>query len=162
MRMRDRFRLDFPQSLAQFQEYEEAQKAIDFLAAKDFPVEHLMIVGTDLRLVERITGRRTLAKVLRRGAFSGIGTGLLIGLMMMIFFGGDNPSVMLLLGLGVGIVTGVVTAGLGFSMGKGKREFDSLRDTIATTFELLVEHKVAERARELLASMPGFGAGRFW
>ncbi len=72
-------KLEFPQSLAVYDDYAAAQKTVDFLADEKFPVEQLMIVGTDLKRVERITGRlidrqgrprwgdlRPLARCLRR------------------------------------------------------------------------------------------------
>lgn len=161
MRIKDKFKLNFPQSLGEFKEYEDAQKAVDYLAANEFPVENLMIVGTGIQLVERVVGRRTLPRVLRQGAISGIGTGLLVGLMLMIFLGGENPLLMLVAGFVIGIVMGVLTSGLGYSLSSGKRDFDSIRDTVATDFEVLVEHKVAARAHELLARMPGYRSGMF-
>lgn len=161
MRIKDKFKLNFPQSLGEFKEYEDAQKAVDYLAANEFPVENVMIVGTGIQLVERVVGRRTLPRVLRQGAISGIGTGLLVGLMLMIFLGGENPLLMLVAGFVIGIVMGVLTSGLGYSLSSGKRDFDSIRDTVATDFEVLVEHKVAARAHELLVRMPGYRSGMF-
>lgn len=157
----ERFRLQYPQSLGEFGKYDEAQRAVDFLSDKEFPVENLMIVGTNLRLVERVTGRRTWPRVLMQGAISGIGTGMIVGLMLMLFMGVDNPLAMLLMGLLIGILMGVLMAGLSYSLTQGKRDFESMSQTIATSYELLVEHKVAGRARELLAAMPGFRAGQF-
>lgn len=157
----DRFKLDFPQSLGEFGRYEEAQKTVDYLADQQFPVENMMIVGTNLKLIERVVGRRTWGRVLSQGAISGIGTGLLVGLMLMIFMPIENIMLMLLAGLGIGIVTGILTAGLGYSLSNGKRDFDSLRETVATNYEVLVEHKVAGRARELLEKMPGYRAALF-
>ncbi|SDL39199.1 general stress protein [Tessaracoccus oleiagri] len=161
MGLKDRFQLNYPQSLGEFGAYEDAQKAVDFLVERKFPVENLMIVGTNLKLVERVIAPRTWPRVLGRGALSGIGTGFLMGLMLLLFVGGDNPLLMLLLGLAIGVFTGVVTAGLGRSLAGGKREFESMRDTVATNFEVLVEHKVAQQARELLATMPGYRSGLF-
>lgn len=162
MKMKDRFQLDFPQSLGEFRNYEDAQKAVDYLADKEFPVENLMIVGTNLKLVERVVGRRTWPRVLGQGAVSGITTGLIVGLMLMLFMGSiENPLLMMLVGLAIGIVMGVLTAGLAYSLSSGKRDFDAVRDTVATSFEVLVEHKVAGKARELLGQMPGYRAGLF-
>lgn len=42
-----------------YSEYDSAQVAVDRLSDTGFPVEHLDIVGSDLRLVERVTGRLT-------------------------------------------------------------------------------------------------------
>ncbi len=53
------FELDYPQLVGQYKHYEEAQAAVDFLSDEQFPVENLLIVGADLKSVERITGRRT-------------------------------------------------------------------------------------------------------
>lgn len=161
MKMPDKFKLDFPQSLGEYRSYEDAQKAVDYLADNEFPVENLLIVGTDLKLVERVIGRRTWGRVLARGAMSGITTGLIVGLMLMLFGGTERGAVMLLMGLGIGILMGVLTAGLSYSLSDGKRDFDAVRETVATSFEILVEHKVATKAREMLAKMPGHRSDLF-
>jgi hypothetical protein len=44
-------------TVARFDDYETAQRAVDRLSDDGFPVETLDIVGSDLRLVERVTGR---------------------------------------------------------------------------------------------------------
>ena len=46
-------------TVASFGTYEEAQEAVDRLSDDGFAVESLDIVGSDLRLVERVTGRLT-------------------------------------------------------------------------------------------------------
>ena len=38
--------LEFPQSLAVYDDYAAAQKAVDFLSDNHFPVQNCMIVGT--------------------------------------------------------------------------------------------------------------------
>jgi hypothetical protein len=42
-------------TVARFDEYETAQRAVDRLSDDGFPVENLDIVGSELRLVERVT-----------------------------------------------------------------------------------------------------------
>ena len=64
------FKLEYPQSLGVFDSYPDAQKAVDQLADANFPVKNLAIVGTDLRLMERVTGRRTWGTVLGEGVMS--------------------------------------------------------------------------------------------
>mgnify|MGYP006111902719 CR=1 FL=1 len=54
------FSLQYPQSLGVFDQYADAQKAVDFLSDEHFPVENIAIVGTELRQVERVTGRPPL------------------------------------------------------------------------------------------------------
>ena len=41
---------------------------VDYLSDNDFPVRNLAIVGTELKSVERVTGRFTRAKVAAAGA----------------------------------------------------------------------------------------------
>ena len=78
------FSLEFPQSLGVFDAYADAQKAVDYLSDEEFPVENCLIVGTDLKQVERVTGRLTTPRRLA-GAASGAWLGLLIGLLLGIF-----------------------------------------------------------------------------
>ena len=44
---------------------------------------------------------------------------------------------------------------LGYAMTRGQRDFQSVTAVVATRYEVLVEHKVAGQARELLAKLPG-------
>lgn len=37
--------------------YLDAQKAVDYLADQQFPVQLVSIVGNDLKMVERVTGK---------------------------------------------------------------------------------------------------------
>ena len=55
-------------SLGTFEKYEDAQKLVDTLSDKEFPVQNCLIVGTDLKQLERITGRLTWGRVLLGGA----------------------------------------------------------------------------------------------
>src|SRR3954466_7066684 len=82
--------LQFPQSLAVYDDYAAAQKAVDFLSDKEFPVENCMIVGTDLKQVERITGRITTGKVAIGGALSGLWLGIFIGVIFTLFDDGSG------------------------------------------------------------------------
>src|SRR3982751_3402031 len=77
--------LDFPQSLAVYDDYAAAQKTVDFLSDNKFPVEQCMIVGTDLKRIERITGRLTTGRVALGGLVSGVWLGLFVGLVLSLF-----------------------------------------------------------------------------
>ncbi len=81
--------LEFPQSLAVYDDYAAAQKAVDFLSDNAFPVQNCMIVGTDLKQVERITGRLTKGRVALAGALSGLWLGLFVGLIFSLFGEGN-------------------------------------------------------------------------
>lgn len=153
--------LKYPQLVAEYETYEAAQTAVDFLADRKFDVRSLCIVGTNLKSIERVTGRRTWGNVLAQGAISGLGTGSLVGVMIFLFTPGSSLLVMLMVGLLLGVTVGVLTAGLGYAASGGKRDFNSIRQTIATKYELLAEHNRVAEARELLAQEPGTRAAMF-
>jgi hypothetical protein len=155
------FELEFPQSVGIFNSYPEAQKAVDYLADEKFPVQNLAIVGTELRSVERVLGRRSWSTVLSSGVSSGISTGLLVGLVMLIFTRPTSVVVLLLTCLAMGIAIGLAFAAVGYAMTKGKRDFTSVTQTVATKYEVLCEHKVAAQAREMLQQRPGARAAAF-
>ncbi|MDG0799519.1 hypothetical protein PQO10_002778, partial [Pectobacterium punjabense] len=87
---------------------------------------------------------------------SGIGTGLLVGIMMGIFFAPSSQAMWLylLVGLLLGVLIGVITSAIGYAMTGGKRDFNSIRVTVASKYQILAEHKVAAQARDMLAQMP--------
>lgn len=147
-------RLEFPQSLAVYDDYAAAQKTVDYLSDQKFPVEHLMIVGTDLKRVERITGRLTSGRVAVGGVLSGLWLGLFVGLIFS-FFVDENILAMIVSTMLLGALFGVVWAMLGYALTRGQRDFSSVTQVVATRYEVLVEHKVAGQARELLAGLPG-------
>jgi len=147
-------RLEFPQSLATYDDYAAAQRTVDFLSDEKFPVEHLMIVGTDLKRIERITGRLTTGRVAVGGVLSGLWLGLFVGLVLSFFADG---SALAILGstMLIGALFGVIWAMLGYALTRGQRDFQSVTQVVATRYEVLVEHKVAAEARETLAKLPG-------
>lgn len=147
-------KLEFPQSLAVYDDYATAQKTVDFLSDQHFPVQHLMIVGTDLKRVERITGRLTTGRVALGGILSGVWLGLFVGLIFAIFVD-ENALAMIVSTMLFGAVFGLVWALLGYALTRGQRDFSSVTQVVATKYEVLVEHKVAAQARELLAGLPG-------
>jgi hypothetical protein len=146
--------LQFPQSLAVYEDYAAAQKAVDFLSDKEFPVENCMIVGTDLKQVERITGRLTSSKVALGGALSGLWLGIFIGIIFAIFDSGSGLATVITTAL-FGVVFGIVWALVGYAATRGQRDFSSVRVVVATRYEVLVEHKLLVKAQEILAQLPG-------
>jgi hypothetical protein len=146
--------LEFPQSLAVYDDYAAAQKAVDFLSDKEFPVQNCMIVGTDLKRVERITGRLTTGRVALGGLISGVWLGLFIGLVFALFTDEGILGVIISTVV-IGALFGVIWALVGYALTRGQRDFSSVTSVVATKYEVLVEHKVATQARELLAQAPG-------
>jgi hypothetical protein len=144
--------LEYPMSLGVYERYEQAQKAVDFLSDNEFPVQNCLIVGTDLKQVERVTGRLTNGKVALGGLASGLWMGLFVGLVLSLFGTGDTWSIILSTML-FGAIFGLVFAFAGYRATRGQRDFTSVSQVVATRYEVLVEHKFAERARTLLATM---------
>ncbi len=147
--------LDFPQSLGVYDEYADAQKAVDFLSDEEFPVENCLIVGTDLRQMERVTGRLTTRKVALGGLLSGVWLGLFVGLIFSLFGGPGGTFSVILSTVLFGALFGVIWSLAGYAATRGRRDFSSVSRIVATRYEVLVEHKHAARGRELLATMPG-------
>lgn len=160
-RMSSLFQLDYPQSVGVYDTYEEAQRVVDFLADSKFPVENLCIVGTELRSVERVLGRRTWATVFSAGLQNGVTTGLLVAMLMWFLQPEANVGALLLYALGLGLLIGVVVSVIAHLMSRGRRDFTSVSQTVATKYEILAEHKVVGQARQLVLTMPGARAAMF-
>lgn len=132
--------------------YERAQEAVDYLSDHEFAVENVTIVGSDLRLVERVTGRLTRGKVIGAGAASGALWGLFIGTFVFLFGARVSilvPIIAALIGAAVGAVSGL----LAYAATGGKRDFTSSSGVVATSYELVCQPGVAEEARNLLGRL---------
>ena len=154
--------LQYPRSLGVYERYEQAQKVVDYLSDNEFAVENLAIVGTELRTIERIAGRLTRQKVAVASAASGVWMGLFIGVAFALF-GDGNPVGFVITLVILGGLFGAIWSQIGYSTltRGGTRDFSSVSQVVATKYEVLVEHKLAERATEMLASMPGNPAQSF-
>jgi hypothetical protein len=140
------------QSVASFPTYPEAQRAVDGLSDAGFPVESVDIVGSDLRLVEHVTGRLTSGRAAMYGAGIGAWWGLLFGLLVGLFTTGPEWVGLVLGGLVIGAIFG---ASLGFFTQwatQGRRDFSSTSGLVAGRYDVVVENEHAERARQLLSS----------
>ena len=133
--------------------YSEAQRAVDYLADRDFPVGDVTIVGVDLMLVERVIGRLTWSRVLISGAASGAWFGLFVGLLLGLFSTGNNTFGPILVGLVSGVLFGVVFAAVGYGATRGRRDFTSASQMVAGRYDVLCQPRNAEKARELLAKL---------
>ncbi|WP_161634790.1 general stress protein [Nesterenkonia sp. AN1] len=136
--------------LGRYRSYEDAQKLVDHLtAAEDFDVKALTIVGNDLRSVEHIRTRLTYPRVALGGAAQGAMFGAFIGLLIYLFSPEAsiyNLALSVVLGMAIWMIIGVI----GFAMRKGKREYASSSQLVATTFDVVCEFSAAQRARQLV------------
>ena len=133
--------------------YAEAQRAVDYLADRDFPVADVTIVGVDLMLVERVIGRLTWGRVLLSGAASGAWFGLFVGLLLGLFSTGNNTFGPILVGLVSGVAFGAIFAAVGYGATRGRRDFTSASQMVAGRYDVLCQPRNAEKARELLAKL---------
>ena len=141
--------------VAAYDSYAEAQRAVDLLSDRGFPVEKVAIIGQGLRYVEQVTGRLTTGRAALLGALQGALLGAFFGLLMGLIFTYDpNPAVWLLFlyGLVVGALIGAALgAALHLATG-GTRDFSSVPGMQAERYEVVVDEDVADRAAELLGS----------
>lgn len=149
--VRARLSLEYPMSLGTFDTYDAAQKAVDTLSDAQFPVQNCLIVGTDLKQLERITGRLTWGRVMAAGALSGVWLGLFVGFIFALFDSQNNVLALVLSTVLVGALFGLVWSAIGYAATGGRRDFSSVSQIVPSRFEVLCEHKVAQQAREILA-----------
>ncbi len=133
--------------------YEEAQRAVDHLAENDFPVQEVTIVGVNLMLVERVTGRLSWSRVLGGGAASGAWFGLFVGLIMGMFSQEGAWIGPVLVGLATGVVFGLIFAAVGYASTRGRRDFSSASQLVAGHYDVLAQPRHAEEGRDLLAKL---------
>lgn len=142
--------------VASFDSYPAAERAVDYLSDRKFPVERVSIVGRDLRLVEQVVGRMTTGRAVLNGALSGALAGLLIGWLFTVFNWTD-PVVargwLILDGLWFGAVVGALFGLLAHLLTRGQRDFASVGALQADRYDLLVDEEVADEAERLLSGL---------
>ncbi|MEO7016637.1 MAG: general stress protein, partial [Leifsonia sp.] len=134
--------------VATYETYPEAQQAVDVLARADFPVDKVSIVGSDLKSVERVTGKLTWGRVAVAGAASGAWLGIFFGLLLVIFSPAVSYGFVLaavLIGAGFGMLFGIVS----YAINRRRRDYTSVMQVIATSYSVLVDAELANRARNL-------------
>jgi hypothetical protein len=138
-------------TVARFDDYEAAQRAVDQLSDDGFPVETLDIVGSDLRLVERVTGRLTKARAASAGALSGAWMGLFIGILIGLFTTGAWLGI-IAAAVGIGALWGAVFGFAAHAATRGQRDFSSVRALSASRYDLIARDGTADRARSMLGT----------
>ena len=161
--------------IASYGDYAGAQRAIDYLSDKGFPVEHTAIVGSDLRLVEQVTGRLTLGRASLAGAgafvLSGLtqswhipfplapllaaGFGLFFGLLLGIFTNRSFAGwfALVLTAVIVGAIWGALFGLVAHSLTGGRRDFASRSGLVAAKYDVMVESAYSTQAREILETL---------
>lgn len=139
--------------VASFDNYAAAQDLVDRMSDGGFPVEHVRIVGDDLRTVERVTGRMTTGKAALAGASGGAWIGALIGLLFLLFAVG--PFLMwiwvLVLPIIFGALWGAVLGATAHWSTRGRRDFSSVETLVASRYDVCV---ASEHANEAIRYLP--------
>ncbi|WP_243106938.1 MULTISPECIES: general stress protein [Actinomyces] len=141
------------EEIASFATYAEAQHAVDALSDEGFPVQYLAIVGTDLRQVERITGRMSWGRAIASGAGSGLWIGIFFGVMMQLF-NPSNSGIPLVACVLMGVVWGILFQVISYALTRGRRDFTSISQVIASRYSIIAAQDAREAARAL-AHVPG-------
>jgi hypothetical protein len=142
------------QVIGSYDTYLEAQRAVDFLSDKEFPVQHVSIVGSDLRMVENVLGRLTRGRAAAAGAASGAWFGLFVGVLLSVFADdGTNVLWLIVSAIVYGAVFGAVFGFVGHAMSGGRRDFTSRSKIVASSYEVRCTWAEADRAREVLAGL---------
>lgn len=140
-------------TVGSYTSYLDAQKAVDYLADQQFPVQLVSIVGNDLKMVERVTGRLSYPRVALSGALSGMWFGLFVGVMLSFFTPAGGPFSIItsvLMGAAFFMLFGIVT----YATQRGKRDFTSTSQVVATNYDVIVAVEAAHEARRLLQQLP--------
>lgn len=141
-------------ALGSYPQYEQAQAVVDHLSDSGFPVEKVTIVGADLRLVEKVTGRLTSGRAAAAGAASTAWLGFLFGLFVGIFADSSTASFGLAVyGALFGAVAGAILGFAAHAATGGRRDFSSMTGIAATRYEVLVEPDSADEAERVLSLM---------
>ena len=138
-------------TVARFDDYETAQRAVDRLSDDAFPVEKLDIVGSDLQLVGRVTGRLTRGRAAGAGAVSGLWAGLLFGILLGLFTSGHSFLAVAATGAALGVLWGAVFGYVAHASTKGQRDFSSVRQLVATRYDLIAREGTVDRAKSMLS-----------
>lgn len=143
------------EEIASFATYPEAQAAVDSLSDDGFPVQVLAIIGTDLRQVERITGRMSWGRAVLAGSLSGLWIGMFFAAVMVLLGpGSQNRGVTFTGAMLLGVIWGIGFQVVGYAMSRGRRDFTSVSQVVASRYSIIAGQYAAEAARAL-AQAPG-------
>jgi hypothetical protein len=139
---------------ATYSSYRDAERAVDQLSDRKFPVERVAIVGRDLEFVEQVTGRMNWAKAALSGMLTGAIVGFLVGWLFGLFDWFD-PIVsafwLAIDGLWFGALIGALFGLILHALQRGRRDFSSIAAMRANRYELLVDEQFADEAKRLLS-----------
>lgn len=141
------------QVVASFDDYADAERAVDHLSDAQFDVSAVAIIGRELQYVEQVVGRLDYASAAWRGAAAGAVPGAVIGWIFGLF-NWIQPLITGLVLAGYGLILG---AALGAVIGvalhalqRGRRDFHAVAGLQPEYYDVVADVEVAQRAREIL------------
>lgn len=142
------------ETVATFAEYDRAQKTVSALVAADIPAREIAIVGSNLRSIERVTGRLGWAVAARTGALNGILIGIFFAAIVVI--GTPEAPVQLFAGvLFVGIAFGMLLSIVSYSFVRRRRDYASVIQVVADHYDVTVSATSVHKARQALGNQHG-------
>lgn len=141
-------------TIAAYDNYLDAQRAVDALSDHRFPVAEVAIVGNDVHLVERVVGRVTTGRAALAGAGAGAWVGLLIGVLIGLF-AVDGWWTLLASGVVLGAAWGAAFGAIARTATGGRRDFASVSGLRASEYAIVVDSAHAEHAIRILESAQG-------
>ena len=152
---RDRAVIEQPRRVvASYSSYRDAERAVDFLSDRRFPVQRVAIVGRDLQTLEQVTGRMGYGRAALNAGATGAVLGLLFGWLCGLFNWVDplvTSLTLALYGLLWGAVVGALLGLVLHALSGGHRDFASVGGVRATRYELMVDDEVADEAARILS-----------
>lgn len=145
------------ETIGSYTSYLDAQKAVDYLADHKFPVQLVSIVGNDLKMVERVTGKLSYPRVAFSGAMTGAWFGLFIGVLLSLFAPSNaagEPYLNVITSVLMGAAFWILFAIVGYAAQRGKRDFTSTNQVLASSYDVIVAPEAAGEARRLLGQLP--------
>src|ERR1700676_3940492 len=134
------------QVIATFDNYADAERAVDYLSDQRFEVNRVGIVGRDLEYVEQVLGRLNYAAAALRGA----GSGALVGALIGSIFGLVNlieplisPLVLAGYGLVFGAIVGALFGLLMHALQGGQRDFHSVSGLRPKYYDVVADVEAA-------------------
>jgi hypothetical protein len=135
--------------LGTYDTYVEAQQVVDKLAKADFDVRQLAIIGSDLKTIERITGKLTYGRSALAGAATGAWFGLFAGTVLFLFAATPNVTyalAVILIGAAFGMLFGIVS----YAINRRRKDYTSTNQVVASSYQVIAPSNLIVRAQELL------------
>ena len=141
--------------IATFDDYADAERAVDYLSDRHFEVNRVAIIGRDMEYHEQVLGRLNYGGAALRGASSGALVGALIGWIFGLFSWIEplvSALVLACYGLIFGAIVGALIGLLIHALQRGRRDFHSVSGLRPKYSDVVADVEVADRALQLLTS----------